>query len=106
MRRLMLGLVFFGLAGGAAHAEGGWIVTIGGRLAVTPPYEGAGHDVLAPSPTFNIRRADSPYRFSPPDDSSSIALLSSKYISFGPAVKFRYARGNEAAGAPAVGDSG
>ena len=94
MRRLLLGLVFCGLAGGAAHAEGGWIVTLGGRMAVTPPYEGAGHDVLAPSPTISIRRADTPYRFSPPDDSSSIALLSSKYISFGPALRFRYARGN------------
>ena len=96
MRGLVLGLVFFGLAGGVAHADdSGWIVTIGGRVAVSPPYEGAGHDVLAPSPTFSVRKADSPYRFSPPDDSSSIALLSSKYISFGPAVKFRYARGNE-----------
>ena len=92
---LTLGLGLFGMAGGIAHADGGWVVTIGGRVAVTPPYEGADHDVLAPSPTFSLRRADSPDRFSPPDDGSSLALLSTQYITLGPVARFRYARGDQ-----------
>ncbi len=83
-----------GLLPCAAKAEG-WIVTLGGRFTASPPYEGAGHDVFVPSPTFHLRRADSLYRFTPPDDGSSLSLLSSRYIDFGPVARFRYRRGNE-----------
>src|SRR5580704_15002087 len=70
-----------------------WIVTIGGRVAASPPYEGAPNDDFRPSASFNIRRADKPYRFTPPDDGSTLALIASRYIDFGPVVRFRYDRG-------------
>jgi len=78
---------------GTAHAEQ-WIVTIGGRIAANPPYEGADHDVIRPSPTFNLRRADSPDRFEPPDGGTTFSLFSTKYIALGPMARFRYARGD------------
>ena len=93
MRSLLLASAASALAAGSAHADG-WIVTIGARAAAAPPYEGAGHDVVAPSPTFTLRRADSPDRFIPPDGGTTLALLSSSYISAGPMVRFRYKRGD------------
>ncbi len=92
--RAGFGVLVLALAGGAAHAEG-WIITVGGRVSASPPYEGAGHDVLAPSPSFSLRRADSPNRFVPPDNGTTLALLSSRYIVFGPMARFRYARGDQ-----------
>jgi outer membrane scaffolding protein for murein synthesis (MipA/OmpV family) len=83
--------VCLGFAPEAAHATG-WIVTIGGRAAASPPYEGAPNDDIRPSVSFSVRRADRPYRFTPPDDGSSIALIASKYLDFGPVVRFRYDR--------------
>ena len=87
------GAVAMGFAPGVSLADG-WIVTLGARMTAQPPYEGAGHDVLAPSPKFTLRRADSLYRFTPPDDGSSLALINNRYIDIGPVVRFRYARGN------------
>ncbi len=83
-----------GFAPGVSLADG-WIVTLGARMTAQPPYEGAGHDVLAPSPKFTLRRADSLYRFTPPDDGSSLNLLRNKYIEIGPVLRFRYARGDD-----------
>ena len=76
-----------------AHATE-WIVTIGGRVAASPPYEGAPNDDIRPSGSFSVRRADKPYRFTPPDDGSTLALVASRYIDFGPVVRFRYDRGD------------
>lgn len=72
----------------------GWIVTVGGGLAAYPPYEGAGHDVFTPVPTFILRRADRPYRFTPPDGGSSLGLLSTRHFVIGPVVRFRLPRGD------------
>ena len=94
MRNLMAaGLLAAVCAPSVGMAEG-WIVSFGARISEQPPYEGAGHDVLAPSPKFTLRRADSLYRFTPPDDGSSLSLLKNRYIDIGPVVRFRYARGN------------
>jgi outer membrane protein len=76
-----------------AHATD-WIVTVGGRVAASPPYEGAPNDDIRPSASFNIRRADKPYRFTPPDHGSTLALIASRYLDFGPVVRFRYSRGD------------
>jgi MipA family protein len=77
----------------AARAES-WIVTVGARLAAYPPYEGAGHDVIIPSPMLSIRRADAPNRFEPPDGGTSLALIDKRYIVAGPLVRFRLNRGD------------
>jgi outer membrane scaffolding protein for murein synthesis (MipA/OmpV family) len=95
MRGLMAaGVAAAVLAPGVCMADE-WIITIGARLSENPPWEGAGHDVLAPSPTFSLRRADSIYRFTPPDDGSSLSLLANRYIDVGPVIRFRYSRGDE-----------
>ena len=91
------GLLAFGgvaLAVSPASATD-WIVTIGGRVAASPPYEGAPNDNIRPSGSFNIRRADRPYRFTPPDGGSTLALLATRYIVVGPMVRFRYDRGDQ-----------
>lgn len=88
--------VLFGLAPACASATD-WIVTVGGRAAASPPYEGANHDNVRPSFIFNARRADRPYRFTPPDDGGSVALFASKHFDFGPVLWFRYGRGDTGA---------
>ena len=69
-----------------------YIVTVGGRVSASPPYEGANRDVIRPSASFNVRRADRPYRFTPPDGGSTFALVANRYIDLGPMVRFRYDR--------------
>jgi outer membrane protein len=77
----------------SSHATN-WIVTVGGGVGVSPPYEGAGHDVAQPLLTFNLRRANVPYRFVPPDGGSTISLISKRHFVLGPIVRFRYPRDN------------
>jgi outer membrane protein len=84
-----------GLCATAAHAEGGWVVQVGAKASVSPPYEGADHFVTRPSPTLSITRADKPYRFTPLDGGTTLSLIDSKYIVFGPMVRFLYGRGNQ-----------
>jgi outer membrane scaffolding protein for murein synthesis (MipA/OmpV family) len=79
------------LAPGAGHATD-WIVTVGGGINANPPYEGAGHDNIQPAFTFNLHRANVPYRFVPPDGGSTIALISKRHFVLGPIVRFRYSR--------------
>ena len=86
--------MIFGVAAAGQAGAVDWIVTVGGRVAASPPYEGAPNDNIRPSASFNIRRADRPYRFTPPDGGSSIAVLATKYIVAGPVVRFRYDRGD------------
>lgn len=92
-RWMVAGVLSVALVPSASFAEQ-WIVTVGAWVSENPPWEGSGHDVLAPSPTFSLRRADSLYRFTPPDDGSSFSLLANKYIDIGPVLRTRYARGN------------
>ena len=76
-----------------ARAED-WIVTVGARAGMVPPYEGANHDVFSGSPNISIRHADRPRRFTPPDGGNTIAVVSTRRIDFGPMVRTRYARGD------------
>lgn len=78
--------------GGASATD--YIVTVGGRGAVNPPYEGAPNEVVRPSVVFSIRRADAPWRFTPPDDGGAFALFAGRHFDLGPVLKFRYSRGN------------
>jgi outer membrane scaffolding protein for murein synthesis (MipA/OmpV family) len=71
-----------------------WIVTVGGTVGADPPYEGAGHLDIEPSATFNVRPANRPYRFTPPDDGSNFALLDNRYIQLGPMFRVRDERGD------------
>jgi outer membrane scaffolding protein for murein synthesis (MipA/OmpV family) len=75
----------------AAHA-GDWIATVGARVTTAPPYEGADHDVIRPFPTFNLRPADRPYRFTPPDGGTTFALIDTDHFVLGPMARFQYKR--------------
>jgi outer membrane scaffolding protein for murein synthesis (MipA/OmpV family) len=74
-----------------------WIVTVGGRIADGPSYEGDPHNTIRPSLIAGARRADKPYRFTPPDDGGSVALFSTKHFDFGPVLWFRFGRGDAGA---------
>jgi outer membrane scaffolding protein for murein synthesis (MipA/OmpV family) len=78
------------MAGGAEAR--GWVVEPGAKLNVIVPYEGANVVVVRPSPTFNIRPASRPYRFTPSDGGTTFALIDNDHISFGPMARFRYRR--------------
>ena len=82
------------LAATAAHADGGWIVSLGAKASVSPPYEGADHFVTRPTPTFSVTPADKPYRFTPLDSGTTFALVDSRYVVFGPMARFLYGRGD------------
>ena len=75
------------VAAGSARATN-WLVTMGGGVNLAPPYEGAGNDDPRPSLTFNLRRANVSYRFTPPDGGNTIALISTHHFVFGPVVRF------------------
>ncbi len=79
-------------AGSAAAQQGDWIVTVGAGVSASPPYEGAPNTQIRPTLSFNARRADKPYRFTPPDDGSSLNLFSSQHLDLGPVINIRDGR--------------
>lgn len=81
---------------GAARAEG-WVTTVGARIRLKPPYEGADRYVVSPHPTLAIRRADRPYRYVPLDGGGTVALLDTDWIVAGPMLRLRYRRDDKAA---------
>lgn len=66
-----------------------WIITVGAKTSASPPYEGADHMVISPSPTFSLRPASFVHRFSPPDPGMTFALIDSRRVTIGPMVRFR-----------------
>ena len=79
------------VAASAAHAQG-WIVTLGAQVESAPPYEGAGHNTILPLPVIRLRHPGQAYRFTPPDDGLSLALINSDFVSVGPVGRFQSAR--------------
>jgi outer membrane scaffolding protein for murein synthesis (MipA/OmpV family) len=71
-----------------------WIVTVGARVGVGPPYEGAPHDNLGVTGSVSIRRGDRPYRFTPPDQGIRFAVIAERHFDFGPVVRFHGGRGD------------
>ncbi|HEY7901212.1 MAG TPA: MipA/OmpV family protein [Caulobacteraceae bacterium] len=90
----MAGLAALAGASAARAEPGDWIVTVGAGGIASPPYEGAPSDSLRPNLLFNIRRADFPYRFTPPDDTGSVALFTSRHFDFGAVLNIRRGRGD------------
>ncbi len=88
-----------GLMSGPALATD-WTVTVGGRAQAVTPYEGAGHDIFVPTPSFTIRRTDGPDRPVMPDDGLGLTTLTIKLfndgaINIGPVVRLRGSRNND-----------
>ncbi|CAN7225849.1 MipA/OmpV family protein [Phenylobacterium sp. LjRoot219] len=78
-------------AGEAAWAEP-WVVTVGGRAAAGPAWEGSDETKLNASPRITIGRI-SPYRrFNPPDPGATFAVIDTQYVTLGPVLTFRRSR--------------
>jgi len=86
--------VALSLAAGAAEARP-WIITVGGRVQAVPPYEGAGHDIILPIPTFRARHAEDPDRPNFADDSMGVAIFHSRWVYLGPVIRLHAKRDNE-----------
>ena len=94
IRALLVGSVC-ALAAGSAHAQGGYIWTLGVSVEAAPAYEGASHYSALPLPVIRLRNPDRPYRFVPPDDGFELALVDSDIISLGPVGRFQGSRDNK-----------
>jgi len=85
------------LIGPAAALAEPWVATVGARVRVRPPYEGADTYSVAPYPTLVIRRGDRPERFTPPDGGGVFGIIDTKHFVAGPALRFRYRRSDHGA---------
>lgn len=92
IRYSVLGAAALALMTTSAAKAGDWVVTVGAKVTTAPPYEGADHAVMRPSPTFNLRPANRPYRFTPPDGGTTFAIVDTDHFVFGPMARFRYKR--------------
>lgn len=80
------------LAGADAASAEPWVVTVGGRVAGSPEWEGSDDTKLGVTPTFSVGRI-SPYRrFTPPDPGATIGIIDTEFVTFGPVVVFRGSR--------------
>lgn len=89
---LFLGCSALCLITAGPAAAGDWIATVGARTSIAPPYEGSSSEVVRPFPTFNMRRADRPYRFTPPDGGTTFAVIDTDHFVMGPMARFQYQR--------------
>jgi MipA family protein len=81
-------------AGATASEARDWTISVGGKATTAPPYEGSDNYTVRPSPTFSVRPADRPYRFTPADPGTSFSLISTDRFEFGPMARFRASRKN------------
>jgi outer membrane scaffolding protein for murein synthesis (MipA/OmpV family) len=86
------GLCLLSATAAQAADWGDWVATAGARVTTAPPYEGADHEVVRPWPTFSLRRADRPYRFTPPDGGTTFAVVDTEHFVFGPMARVQYQR--------------
>ena len=82
------------LTAGPAAADD-WIVTVGGAVQATVPYEGAGHNLIVPVPSIALRRPGRPERPTFADDTPGISVISTGWLSIGPDVQLRGKRNSE-----------
>ncbi len=80
-------------------------VRVGVGAQLLPDFIGSKSSEIAPLVHFNVAHGAKPFKFSAPDDSPSIALVSSGGFSIGPAVNLQSRRKESDVGAP-VGSVG
>ena len=85
-------LLALAVGGPVCAQQGDWIVTVGAGASAGPPYEGAPDTQIRPTLSFSARRANTPYRFTPPDDGGTLTLFTSKHFDFGPVLNIRDGR--------------
>jgi MipA family protein len=82
------------ITAGPAAAED-WVVTVGGAAQATVPYEGAGRNLFIPVPSIALRRPGRPARPTFADDTPSLSVLSTGWLSIGPDVQLRGKRNSD-----------
>lgn len=88
------------------QAQRDWLVTLSLGVRANPQYPGAGTLVIAPIPSFDIRRVGEPIPFQAPDESVGFGVLRHRNgFDFGPAGRIRLKRDQDDVGA-AVGNVG
>src|SRR5256885_7123939 len=75
-------------------------VRVGAGANLRPPYPGAGSDKVGPLLDLSFAHGTDPFKFKAPDDSSGLALLSTKGFTLGPAVNLVGSRKDSDVGAP------
>jgi outer membrane protein len=75
-------------------------VRVGLGAQLRPEFIGSDKDSLAPLFHINIARGTNEFRFTAPDDSPSIAVVTDDGFSFGPAANIQWSRKNSDVGAP------
>src|SRR5438309_201065 len=75
-------------------------VRVGVGAELRPQYPGADHDKAGPLFDLSFAHGTDPFKFKAPDDSSGLALVSSKGFRVGPAVNFVGSRRDSEVGAP------
>lgn len=102
MKYLLIGLAATLPAWSAASAQdsGGLRVRIGVGAQLQPKFLGSDKTGVAPLFHINTARDGNEFRFGAPDDSPSIAIVSSGGFSFGPAGNIQWKRKESDVGAP------
>ena len=75
-------------------------VRVGVGANLRPPYSGADADTVGPLFSVSFAHGTDPFKFKAYDDSSGLALLSTKGFTFGPAVNLVGSRKDSDVGAP------
>jgi len=83
-----------------AQDDNDYRVRVGLGAQVQPKYIGADDSQVAPLFKFKIARGNEPFKFSAPNDSFGIPLVSSGGFSFGPAANLEGSRKDKDVGAP------
>jgi outer membrane protein len=102
MKRFLMIAVALLPAWGAASAQDGrdLRVRVGAGAELRPQYPGADSSRIGPLISLSFAHGTDPFKFKGPDDSSGIALVSTKGFSFGPAANFVGSRRDSDVGAP------
>ena len=79
----------------AAQPLTGWVVDIGGRVGVSPDYEGSDDSKVRVSPTLVVRKASTIHRYTPPDPGATIGVIDTRRVTAGPVLVFRRKREND-----------
>lgn len=80
-------------APGAPYAApAGWLVTINGKVSVSPRYTGSDEFGFIGFPTLSFRRAGAPRTWSSPDDALSIRVVDTAWFAAGVMARYRGGR--------------
>jgi outer membrane protein len=102
MKYLLIGMaaILPAWSGASAQDSGDTRVRVGLGAQLRPEFIGSDHSNVAPLFHVNVARHGHEFSFGAPDDSPSIAVLSSGGFSFGPAGNIAWKRKQSEVGAP------